>query len=49
MPPFSAVMSWEEAVGTFIHIRQKQYMMEALLARELEDLVLVPGLLLLAL
>lgn len=42
---FSIVMNWEEAVGSFTHIRQKQYMVEGLLGLELGDLALVPGLL----
>lgn len=38
-------MDWEEAVGSFTCIRQKQRMVEGLLGQELGDLILVPGLL----
>lgn len=45
-PPFSIVMNWEEAVGSFTYIRQKQYLVEGLLGQEPRgDLVQVPGLL----
>lgn len=33
---FSIVMDWEEAVGSFAYIRQKQYMVEGLLGRSWE-------------